>query len=146
MNRLDKILTALYCLTLLVAIGTYVVFEFILKIDYAFVYDMPNLQYGLEVGCCALTLAAIYLALKMMKTKLVRRSLAAHTSNYAKWAVIRWLMLSFVIFASEAVYYVFQSTSTWGCPIITAVAFFFVWPTAARRISESTISPDDAKA
>lgn len=139
MNKLDKKLTLLYIATLLIAVGGYVCFEFVAPIKEAPLAGIDNydsIRYGAEVVTDLIAIGFVYLGVRLMVFPKVLKSIADDNRRYARWATIRWSMLALVILSGEAVHYLFLSPSTVGCPIIGALALFFVWPTKGRRESE----------
>lgn len=138
MNKLDKQLLLTYILTLVVAIGCYLYFEFSGQ-KVASVASKPGFsdaQYMTEVVTDLLAILFVYLSTRMMRMPKVMRSIASNNARYAQWAYLRWAMLAVVIFLGEGVHYFYHSPSTVGCPIIGCLAMFFVWPTSVRREGE----------
>ena len=143
MSKLDKQLSILFIMTLLVALGTYVYFEFVSPLSVAPLADIDNFQdikYACEVVADLLAVGFVYLALRLMVLPKVKKSLSSDPTRYAFWTRLRWAMLAIVIFLGMAVHYLFLSPSTIGCPIIGAISLIFVWPTVNRRHSETNVN------
>ncbi|MBQ0019174.1 MAG: hypothetical protein KBT39_01470 [Bacteroidales bacterium] len=138
MNKLDKQLLLTYILTLVVAIGCYLYFEFSGQkvVSVASKPGISDAKYMTEVVTDLLAILFVYLSTRLMRMPKVLRSIAANNAKYAQWAYLRWAMLAFIIFLGEGVHYFYNSPSTVGCPIIGCLAMFFVWPTSVRREGE----------
>lgn len=132
-----------YIVVLLIAITTYAYFEFIEPLTVAPLAGMTafeDIKYGSEVVTDLLAISFVYLALRLMAMPKVRQRLAQDPSCYARWAWLRWAMLSLVILLGIGVHYLFLSPSTVGCPIIGCLSLLFVWPTRARRERECAVT------
>lgn len=146
MSKIDRQLTFLYVATLLLALGSYVYFEFISPIQeapLAGISNFANVKYLCEVVAVLMAVGFVYLALRLMVLARVKKSLSEDPTRYAFWARLRWAMLASVIFSGLVVHYLFLSPSTVGCPIIGTISLIFVWPTVNRRHAETNVNCPD---
>lgn len=143
MLNLDKKLTLLYLGSILIAVGIYIVCQFVCPIHEAPLSAMDgfkDVKYMAEVLTCLLAVGFCYLSTRLITLRKVQKEIATNPNKYAKWAILRWLMLAIVIFSGIGVHYLFLSPSTIGCPIIGVLFMFFVWPTKVRREHETQMA------
>lgn len=137
-TNLDRLLSALYVATLFVA--AYALMMYVMYVQHPLLApttEWTSWQYASEVACVLLTLGFIYLALRLMSLPWVQKRLHADASCYGTWALLRWGLLTCVIWGNELIHALFGNTTTLYGSVIGAFALLFVWPTAGRRVRES---------
>lgn len=69
------------------------------------------------------------LALRLMKFKRVKESVAQSEQNYERWALIRIVLLGIPLLYNVLCYYLTGCEPTYGyMALMAAVCFLFIWP------------------
>lgn len=135
MEIIDKKLTAVAVAILVVAAFILLLFETDVFEEGILYNPKSSMQFMSEWVCMALILC-IPVALRLMLFNHVRKSLKTNPSNYFLWASLRMLIMGVILWFGILVHYLYMSPNVVFCPVVTLLAFVFVWPTSGRREKE----------
>lgn len=104
-----------------------------------FVDDGKVIEFYLTTIMELMTLASIFMTLRLFKIKKVHQDLIANQAMaLSKWGVIRISMLEIPLLVNGVLYYLFMQTSFGYMGIILLLCMPFVFPTMERCIEETT--------
>jgi len=144
MKKTRNILTAFFCLPLLVAGYLYITGDFA-HVDMAVWADASHQTvFIVSTVMILLTLTVIPLSLRLFRFKAIHSDLLTRKATaLKKWGVIRLLMLGVTLIANTFFYYAFAFESTFGyLAAIILLCFAFVIPTMNRCLSETEPDPE----
>lgn len=87
-----------------------------------------------------LTLCCIPMALKLLRLKVVKKSLlpfnTISTRNYLRWCEVRLSLLAVPLYLNLALYYATMETMGAYCSLILTISLIFCWPSADKVDAE----------
>lgn len=146
MDKTDKELTLIYVVSLIIAGGTAVFFEFIAPDFMGILFDeqdrtMRTVLESISIISC---LAGVYGALKLLSIPKVAHECTCE-DGYWKWALVRWMLVFCPMTICLLTYYLFMSTNVVAFLGIGLICLLFVWPTSSRRMKEMGFFNDEYK-
>lgn len=100
--------------------------------------DLAN--YWMSIVGVAMVIVTIPLALRLMKNKRIKESVAKSEENYLRWSLIRIALLEAPLIYNILCYYLLGCEPTFGyMALMTAVAFIFVWPSKDKMAYEREV-------
>lgn len=142
MKQTRTVLMSVFCGFLTFAVGAALLFETGL-LETGTATGSPQTEFIVETVMELMTLANIWLALRLFKTQYVRHELQTHGHEaHRKWGVLRLSLLGIPLVANTLFYEVFLNTTFGYMAIILLICQPFVYPSQAR--CEYEITADNA--
>jgi len=139
MNKVKFTLTVLLWTFVALALAVVLLFESgTLEFGY-YAGSSQEAEFLLTTMMELLTLAAIPLALRLFKFKMVRNELLQRqAAGLMKWGVLRLLMLLVPLLVNTLLYYMYANVAFGYMAIILVIVLPFVYPSMDRCIAETT--------
>ena len=136
MKETKKLLMTLFCIPFGYVVAVAIVFE--TNIFESGVYaDDKNVEFVMTAVMELLTLATVFLALRLFKFNKVHDDLVARKySALKKWGMLRLLMLGLPMMYNTYLYYMFMNTTFGYMAIIQILCMPFVFPSKSRCEAE----------
>ena len=144
MKETRNLLTVLFTLICVIALGLYLGGEF-LDMDIAVFSDVTDqTRFVLQTVAILLSLAVVPLSLKLFSMQKVKADLLERKAlALKKWGTIRLLMLGVILIGNTLLYYMLGYEPVFGyLAIITALVLPFVVPTMKRCEAETSINEE----
>ena len=144
MKETRNLLTVLFTLICVIALGLYIGGEF-LDMDIAVLSDVSDeTRFVLQTVAILLSLAVVPLSLKLFSMKKVKADLLERKAlALKKWGTIRLLMLGVILIGNTLLYYLLGYEPAFGyLAIITALVLPFVVPTMKRCEAETSVNEE----
>ena len=144
MKETRNLLTVLFTLICVIALGLYLGGEF-LDMDIAVFSDVTDqTRFVLQTVAILLSLAVVPLSLKLFSMQKVKADLLERKAlALKKWGTIRLLMLGVILIGNTLLYYMLGYEPAFGyLAIITALVLPFVVPTMKRCEAETSINEE----
>ena len=144
MKETRNLLTVLFTLICVIALGLYIGGEF-LDMDIAVFSDVTDqTRFVLQTVAILLSLAVVPLSLKLFSMQKVKVDLLERKAlALKKWGTIRLLMLGVILIGNTLLYYMLGYEPAFGyLAIITALVLPFVVPTMKRCEAETSVNEE----
>ena len=147
MKETRNLLTVLFTLICVIALGLYIGGEF-MDMDIAVFSDVTDqTRFVLQTVAILLSLAVVPLSLKLFSMQKVKADLLERKAlALKKWGTIRLLMLGVILIGNTLLYYMLGYEPAFGyLAIITALVLPFVVPTMKRCEAETSVNEEETE-
>lgn len=138
MKRISKTLTLLYAALAAVALAIILCYETNL-LEVGVMEEDKQSEFALTATMELVTLAAVFLGLRLFKFKTVHANLVSlKEPALLKWGTLRLLILEVPMIINTLLYYLYMNSTFGYLAIILLLCLPFVFPSLNRCLSETT--------